>query len=68
MYIAGLLKKTIYMNKSCKKIWNPNRQFASSLKIQVDSFLTVTTVLEDRMKSLKKQRNCPTRLNGLLLF
>ena len=24
MYIAGLFKKAIYMNKSCKNIWNPS--------------------------------------------
>ena len=49
-------KKSCYRNKSCKNYLKfQNFNSTSRLKIQVDSFLTVSTVLENWIKSLRNQ-------------
>ena len=56
VYVDGwtVLKSLLHEQKSQKPLEIPIFQFASRFKIQVDSFLTAFTVLENWMKSMAK--------------
>ena len=56
MYMAGLFKKSLLHEQNFQKsLQIPNFQFSSKLKIQADSILKTSNVLENWMKSLWKQ-------------
>ena len=57
VYVDGwtVHKSLLHEQKLQKPLEIPNFRFANRLKVQVDSFLTTGTVLENRIKIFRKQ-------------